>query len=71
LSNHAAWKDQLLTDFTPKLRFGNDFNRGWLVLSPIAISSPASVEPRALPLTQVIYVPINIRQMLNSITGQA
>ena len=51
------YEDQLLTVFTPKLRFGNDFNLGWLGLSPIAISYTvplASVEPCTSSLTQVI-----------------
>ena len=51
------YEDRLLTVFTPKLRFGNDFNLGWLGLAPIAISytvPPALVEPRASLLTLVI-----------------
>ena len=49
---------QLLTIFTPKLRFGNNFNLGWVYLQlQYTISytvPPASVEPRASSLTLVI-----------------
>ena len=51
------YEDRLLTVFTPQLCFGNNFNLGWLGLSPIAISytvPPTSVEPRASSLTLVI-----------------